>query len=400
MIKKCEILRHIGGNMRNVGVVVRGIRIPIIRQGAALEDIVIDSLLKAAKSENFTFKEKDILAITESILAKAQGNYVHVDQVAQDIESKFGSGATIGVVFPIFSRNRFSIILKGIAKGAGKVVLQLSYPNDEVGNPLVNPDEIYYKNVNPFTDTFTEEQFRETFGYENTLNPFTQIDIVEYYKEINPNIEIILANNPTEILKHTDHVLVADIHTRVRDKELIQAAGGKKVFTLSDVLSAPIDDSGFNADYGLLGSNASTDDVLKLFPRDGQIFVDNVQKKLLEITGKNIEVMIYGDGAFKDPVAGIWELADPVVSPAYTSGLEGTPSEYKLKYLADSLGLEDTAIVEKIKERKATQKEALGTTPRRITDLVGSLADLTSGSGDRGTPVVYVQGYFDNYSDE
>ena len=386
--------------MRNVGVVVRGIRIPIIRRGAALDDIVIESLLAAAKSENFTFKDRDILAITESVLAKSQGNYVHVDQVACDIRNKFGEEATIGVVFPIFSRNRFSIILKGIAKGAKKIVLQLSYPHDEVGNPLVNPDEIYYKNVNPFSDLFTEEQFRETFGYESTVNPFTGVDIIEYYKEINPNIKIIFSNIPTEILKHTENVLVADIHTRVRDKELIEAAGGKKVFTLSDVLSTPVDDSGFNEDYGLLGSNASTDDTLKLFPREGQCFVDKVQEKLLEITGKRIEVMIYGDGAFKDPVAGIWELADPVVSPAYTAGLEGTPSEYKLKYLADSLGLEDADIVKKIKERKATQKESLGTTPRRIPDLVGSLADLTSGSGDRGTPVVYVQGYFDNYSDD
>ena len=386
--------------MRNVGVVVRGIRIPIIRRGAALDDIVIESLLSAAKSENFTFKDRDILAITESVLAKSQGNYVHVDQVASDIRNKFGEEATIGVVFPIFSRNRFSIILKGIAKGAKKIVLQLSYPHDEVGNPLVNPDEIYYKNVNPYSDLFTEEQFRETFGYESTVNPFTQVDIIEYYKEINPNIEIIFSNIPTEILNYTENVLVADIHTRVRDKELIEAAGGKKVFTLSDVLSTPVDDSGFNEEYGLLGSNASTDDTLKLFPREGQCFVDKVQEKLLQITGKRIEVMIYGDGAFKDPVAGIWELADPVVSPAYTAGLEGTPSEYKLKYLADSLGLDDGDIVKKIKERKATQKESLGTTPRRIPDLVGSLADLTSGSGDRGTPVVYLQGYFDNYSDD
>ena len=386
--------------MRNVGVVARGIRIPIIRRGAALDDVVIESLLAAAKSENFTFKDRDILAITESVLAKAQGNYVHVDQVASDIRNKFGKEATLGVVFPIFSRNRFSIILKGIAKGAKKIVLQLSYPQDEVGNPLVDPAQIYYKNVNPFSDSFTEEQFRETFGYENTVNPFTGIDIIEYYKEINPNIEIVFSNNPADILNYTDHVLVADIHTRARDKELIEMAGGKKVFTLSDVCSAPVGDSGFNEEYGLLGSNASTDDSLKLFPREGQCFVDKVQEKLLQITGKRIEVMIYGDGAFKDPVAGIWELADPVVSPAYTAGLEGTPSEYKLKYLADSLGLNDAVIVKKIKERKATQKESLGTTPRRITDLVGSLADLTSGSGDRGTPVVYVQGYFDNYSDE
>jgi hypothetical protein len=320
--------------------------------------------------------------------------------VSEDIIGKFGEDATIGVVFPIFSRNRFSIILKGIAKGAKKIILQLSYPNDEVGNPIVDPTEIFLKNVNPFSDAFSEKEFREMFGYESTIHPFTQVDIIEYYKGINPNIEIIFANNPTEILKYTDNVLVADIHTRQRDKDLIVAAGGQKVFTLSDVLASPIGDSGFNEDYGLLGSNASTDDTLKLFPRDGQAFVERVQEKLFKMTGKRIEVMIYGDGAFKDPVAGIWELADPVVSPAYTSGLEGTPSEYKLKYLADSLGLEDADIVKKIKERKATQKEALGTTPRRIPDLVGSLADLTSGSGDRGTPVVFIQGYFDNYSDD
>jgi len=386
--------------MRNVGVVVRGIRIPIIRKGSALDDVVIHSLLEAARTDGIVFKDKDILAITESVLAKSQGNYVHVDQVASDVRSKFGEEATVGVVFPIFSRNRFSIILKGIARGAKKIILQLSYPHDEVGNPLVDPAEIYYKKVNPFSDAFTEEQFREKFGYENTVNPFTKVDIIEYYKEIHPNIEIIFSNNPTEILKYTDHVLVADIHTRERDKALIQEAGGKVVFTLSDVLSAPVGDSGYNEEYGLLGSNASTDDSLKLFPREGQTFVDIVQEKLYELTGKRIEVMIYGDGAFKDPVAGIWELADPVVSPAYTAGLDGTPHEYKLKYLADSLGLNDADIVKKIKERKATQKESLGTTPRRIPDLVGSLADLTSGSGDRGTPVVYIQGYFDNYSDE
>jgi F420-0:gamma-glutamyl ligase len=386
--------------MRNIGVVARGIRIPIIRRGDALDDIVIETLLKVAKTEDFNFKDRDILAITESVLAKSQGNYVHVDQVSSDIRDKYGEEATLGVVFPIFSRNRFSIILKGIAGGAKKIILQLSYPHDEVGNPLVDPAEIFYKSVNPFSDSFTEEQFREKFGYENTTNPFTKVDIIEYYKEINPNIEIIFSNSPTEILKYTDHVLVANIHTRQRDKELIERAGGKKVFTLCDILSAPVENSGYNEKYGLLGSNASTDDVLKLFPREGQSFVNRVQEKLLEITGKRIEVMIYGDGAFKDPVAGIWELADPVVSPAYTAGLEGTPSEYKLKYLADSLGLDDAGIVKKIKERNATQKESLGTTPRRIPDLVGSLADLTSGSGDRGTPVVYVQGYFDNYSDE
>ena len=386
--------------MRNVGVVTRGIRTPIVRQGDNLEEVVVESLLSAAKNENFTIRDRDIVAVTESVLAKSQGNYVHIDDVAKDIENKYGKNAKIGVVFPIFSRNRFSLILKGIAKGAGEIILQLSYPNDEVGNPIVDPNEIYEKKIDPFGAVFSEKEFRETFGYESTIHPFTKVDIIEYYKGLNENIQIIFANDPTEILKHTDQVIVADIHTRERDREVIIAAGGKKVYTLGDILSTGINGSGFNSDYGLLGSNASTDSVLKLFPRDGEIFVENVQKKLLEKTGKKLEVMVYGDGAFKDPVAGIWELADPVVAPAYTSGLEGTPSEYKLKYLADTLGLKDEEIVEKIKEKKASKEEALGTTPRRITDLVGSLADLTSGSGDRGTPVVFVQGYFDNYSDE
>ena len=386
--------------MRNVGVVARGIRIPIVRAGDNLEEIVVDCLLETAKSENFSFKDKDILAVTESVLAKTQGNYASIDDVARDIKNKFGENAKVGVVFPIFSRNRFSLILKGIAKGAKEVVLQLNYPNDEVGNPIVNPSEIYLKKINPFSHVFSEKEFREVFGYESTIHPFTGIDIIDYYKNLNKNIQIIFANDPTEILKHTKKVLIADIHTRERDRELIKNAGGETVHTLGDVLSTSIEGSGFNQEYGLLGSNASTDKKLKLFPRDGQAFVENVQKRLFEKTGKKLEVMIYGDGAFKDPVAGIWELADPVVSPAYTSGLEGTPSEYKLKFLADSLGLDDEDIVKKIKERKASKEEALGTTPRRITDLVGSLADLTSGSGDRGTPVVFVQGYFDNYSDE
>ena len=386
--------------MRNVGVVTRGIRIPIIRQGANLEDIVVKAVLAASESEGFAFRDKDIIAVTESIVAKAQGNYVTLDDVAMDVKNKYGEDAELGVVFPIFSRNRFSLILKGIARGAKKVYLQLSYPNDEVGNPLVDPMDIYRKNINPYTDVFTEDEFRKTFGSETTINPFTKIDIVNYYKELGDNIEIIFANRPTEILKYTNNVLVADIHTRHRSKELIKEAGGEKVFSLDDVMSSSIGGSGFNTDYGLLGSNASSDEVLKLFPRDCQAFVENIQEKISEKTGKHIEVMIYGDGAFKDPVAGIWELADPVVSPAYTSGLEGTPSEFKLKYLADSLGLKDDEIVSKIKGRNVTQEEALGTTPRQIPDLVGSLADLTSGSGDRGTPVVFIQGYFDNYSDE
>ncbi|MDR2967461.1 MAG: coenzyme F420-0:L-glutamate ligase [Methanobacteriaceae archaeon] len=386
--------------MRNVGVVTRGIRIPIIHQGDDLENIVVDSLIEASKTDNITFKDKDIIAVTESILAKSQGNYVSIDDIAQDIQNKFGKDAELGVVFPIFSRNRFSLILKGIAKGAKKVYLQMSYPNDEVGNPIIDPIEIHNKDINVFTTVFNEKEFRKEFGYDKTIHPFTNVDIIEHYKELGDNIEILFANNSKEILNHTKNVLVANIHPRFKDKEIIKKAGAKKIFTLCDILSSSIGGSGYNSDYGLLGSNASNEDVLKLFPRNGEIFVNNVQKKLLDKTGKHIEVMIYGDGAFKDPVAGIWELADPVVSPAYTKGLEGTPSEYKLKYLADSLNLEDHEIKEKIKEKKVSKQESLGTTPRRITDLVGSLADLTSGSGDRGTPVVHIQGYFDNYSDQ
>ncbi|MCL2865406.1 MAG: coenzyme F420-0:L-glutamate ligase [Lachnospiraceae bacterium] len=386
--------------MRNVGVVVRGIRLPIVRKGADLESIIVDSLIQASESEGFCFRDKDIVAVTESIVAKAQGNYINISDIAHDIVGKFGAEAEVGVVCPIFSRNRFSMILKGIALGAKKIYLQLNYPNDEVGNPIVAPSVVYQKKINPFSETFTEKEFRDTFGYESTIHPFTKIDIIEFYKSINDNIEIIFANNPCEILKYTKNVVVADIHTRNRSQAEVLEAGGEKVFTLSDIMTASVDGSGFNPDYGVLGSNASTDEVLKLFPRDGEYFVKNVQEKLKEKTGKDVEVMIYGDGAFKDPVAGIWELADPVVSPAYTAGLEGTPSEYKLKYLADSLKMKDEEIVEKIKEKKVSLKESLGTTPRRIRDLVGSLADLTSGSGDRGTPVVFVQGYFDNYSDD
>jgi len=386
--------------MRNVGVVTRGIRIPIIHQKDDLENIVVDSLIEASETDNITFKDKDIIAVTESVLAKSQGNYVSIDDIAQDIQNKFGKDAELGVVFPIFSRNRFSLILKGIAKGVKKVYLQLSYPNDEVGNPLVNPMEVYNKDINISETVFNEEEFRKEFGYDKTIHPFTNVDIIEHYKGLGDNIEILFANNSKEILNHTKNVLVANIHLRFKEKELLKKAGAKKIFTLCDILSSSIDGSGYNPDYGLLGSNASNEEVLKLFPRDGETFLNNVQKKLLDKTGKHIELMIYGDGAFKDPVAGIWELADPVVSPAYTKGLEGTPTEYKLKYLADSLELEDHEIKAKIKERKVSKQESLGTTPRRIPDLVGSLADLTSGSGDRGTPVVHIQGYFDNYSDQ
>jgi len=386
--------------MRNVGVVTRGIRIPIIHQEDDLENIVVDSLIEASETDNIIFKDNDIIAVTESVLAKSQGNYVSIGDIAQDIQNKFGKDAEIGVVFPIFSRNRFSLILKGIAKGVKKVYLQLSYPNDEVGNPIVNPMEVYDKNINTFETVFNEKEFRNEFGHDKTIHPFTNVDIIEHYKGLGDNIEILFANDSKEILNYTKNVLVANIHLRFKEKEIIENAGAEKIFTLCDILSSSINGSGYNSDYGLLGSNASNEEVLKLFPRDGETFVNNVQRKLLDKTGKHIELMIYGDGAFKDPVAGIWELADPVVSPAYTKGLEGTPSEYKLKYLADSLDLEDHEIKAKIKERKVSDHESLGTTPRRIPDLVGSLADLTSGSGDRGTPVVHIQGYFDNYSDQ
>jgi len=352
--------------MRNVGTVVRGIRAPIVKEGDDLERIVVDSVLKVAESDNIIFKDKDIVSITESLVARAQGNYVTIDHIAKDIQEKFNG--EVGVVFPIFSRNRFSLILKGIARGAKKVYLLLNTEIDEVGNPIVNP--------------------------------FTNIDIVKYYKELSNNIEIILSDDPTEILKYTKNVLVADIHKRKKTKEKIKNAGCNTIYSLDEIVNKSIDGSGYNEDYGLLGSNYSTDEQLKLFPRDGQIFVNKIRDELKNKTGKNIEVMIYGDGAFKDPVAGIWEFADPVVSPAYTEGLAGTPNELKLKFLADDKSLTKEELMRKIKEKDITAKEALGTTPRRLTDLIGSLCDLTSGSGDKGTPIILIQGYFDNYSAE
>jgi len=387
-------------DMRHVGVVTRGIRTPIVRRGDSLVDIVVNSIDEAAQAEGFTIQDHDIVAVTESVLAKSQGNFVTIHDVSADIEEKYGKDATLGVLFPILSRNRFSLILNGIARGVKKVIIQLSYPHDEVGNPVVNPLEIFAKGINTTTQVFNDTAFRETFGYESTIHPFTGVDIVNYYHSINDNIEIIFANDPKEILNYTDNVLIASIHTRERDKELIQAAGGKKVYTLADVLSDRTEERGFNAEFGVLGSNASTDEILKLFPRDSQDFVDAVQRLFFQRFGKQVEVMVFGDGAFKDPVAGIWELADPVVSPAYTPGLAGTPNEYKLKYLVDDSGLSDEEIRKKLTNRNIEQAATLGTTPRRIPDLVGSLADLTSGSGDKGTPVVYIQGYFDNYADE
>ena len=382
--------------IRTVGTVTRGIRAPIIRQGDKLDDIVTECVIKCAESENFSFFDRDIVGVTESLLARAQGNYVSLDAVGKDINNKFGD--EVGIVFPMLSRNRFSLILEGIARGVKKCYVQLNYPSDEVGNPIANLDKMYEKGINPYSDEFTEDEYRKIFTCEERKNPFTGVDILDYYKNLSDNIEIIFSNNPAAILKYTKNVLAADIHSRFRTKEIIKKAGAEKVYSLDEILNESIDGSGYNKEYGLLGSNYSTDEVLKLFPRDGQIFVNSIQQKLLEKTGKKIEVLIYGDGAFKDPTAGIWELADPVVSPAFTDGLSGVPNELKLKFLADSSNLSDEELIEKIRTKNISQKEALGTTPRKITDLIGSLCDLTSGSGDKGTPIVLIQGYFDNIS--
>jgi len=393
---------------RVVGTVVRGLRCPIINQGDSIEQIVVESVLKAAEVEGFAFHDKDIVTLTESIVARAQGNYATVDHIAADVKAKFGDD-TIGVIFPILSRNRFSICLSGIAKGAKKIVLMLSYPSDEVGNHLVDIDELDVKGINPWTDVLTEEQFRQHFGYNK--HTFTGVDYIEYYRSIieenGVECEIIFSNNPKTILDYTKSVLTCDIHTRTRTKKILNANGAEKVYNLDDILSAPVNGSGYNEQYGLLGSNKSTEDSIKLFPRDCQPIVDSIQAKLKEMTGKTIEVMVYGDGAFKDPVGKIWELADPVVSPAFTAGLNGTPNEVKLKYLADNnfanlRGEElQKAVANYINNKQEDlvgAMEAQGTTPRRLTDLIGSLSDLTSGSGDKGTPIVFIQGYFDNYT--
>ena len=397
---------------RTVGTVSRGLRAPIIREGDDLIDIVTQSVLNAARSpeDGFTVRDRDIVAMTEAIVARAQGNYASVDQIAADVRAKLGGG-TVGVVFPILSRNRFAICLRGIAKGCEKVILQLSYPSDEVGNHLISLDALDEKGVDPYRDVLTLEKYRELFGYEK--HPFTGVDYVEYYenliKEAGAQVEVIFANDPRAVLEYTKDVLTCDIHSRARSKRLLKAAGGNRVLGLDDILTASVDGSGWNEKYGLLGSNKATEDKVKLFPRDPQPLVDAIQKKLMEETGRHIEVMVYGDGAFKDPAGRIWELADPVVSPAYTAGLEGTPNELKLKYLADNdfghlsgEALRD-AIAEAIKKKDTDLKGQMvseGTTPRRLTDLIGSLCDLTSGSGDKGTPVVFIQGYFDNYTTE
>ncbi len=395
---------------RMVGTVSRGLRAPIIRSGDDLVEIVTHSVLEAAADDGFTLKDRDIVAMTEAIVARAQGNYASVNDIAQDVRAKLG-GETVGVIFPILSRNRFAICLRGIAKGAKKIVLMLSYPSDEVGNHLVSMDALDEKGVDPYRDVLTLEKYRELFGYEK--HPFTGVDYVAYYQELiqecGAQVEIVFANDPRAILSYTKNVLCCDIHTRARTKRLLKAAGGEKVFGLDEILNAPVNGSGYNEQYGLLGSNKSTEEQVKLFPRDCQSLVEAIQQKLLEKTGRHVEVMVYGDGAFKDPVGKIWELADPVVSPAYTAGLEGTPNELKLKYLADNdfAHLSGEALKEAIKERiykkdgdLVGQMVSEGTTPRRLTDLIGSLCDLTSGSGDKGTPIVYIQGYFDNYTTE
>ena len=396
---------------RMVGTVSMGIRAPIIRQGDNLVEIVTNSILEAMQSDGLTPRDRDVVAMTEAIVARAQGNYASVDNIAQDVRNKLG-GETVGVIFPILSRNRFAICLRGIAKGCKKVVLMLSYPSDEVGNHLIDWDMMDKHGVDPYKDVLTEESYRQMFGY--VKHPFTGVDYVEYYsqliRESGAEVEVIFANDPRAILRYTKNVLHCDIHTRARTKRLLKAAGGERVYGLDELMTAPINGSGCNEHFGLLGSNKSTEDAVKLFPRDCQQLVLDIQAKLLELTGKHIEVMVYGDGAFKDPVGKIWELADPVVSPAYTPGLEGTPNELKLKYLADNdfaelsgEALRD-AIKNKISEKDGSSlvgnMAAQGTTPRRLTDLIGSLCDLTSGSGDKGTPIVYIQGYFDNYTND
>ena len=391
-----------------IGTVSRGVRAPIIRSGDNLVQIVTNSILEAAKDDGFEIRDRDIIAMTEAIVARAQGNYASVDDIAEDVKSKLG-GETVGVIFPILSRNRFAICLRGIAKGAKKVVLMLSYPSDEVGNHLISLDALDEKGVDPYKDVLTLAKYRELFGYEK--HRFTGVDYVEYYEQLiresGAEAEVIFANNPKAILDYTKNVISCDIHTRARTKRILKAAGAERVFGLDEILTAPVNGSGYNEHYGLLGSNKATEDKVKLFPRDCQSLVEDIQAEMKKATGKTVEVMVYGDGAFKDPIGKIWELADPVVSPAYTSGLEGTPNELKLKYLADNefAALSGDALKEAIKA-KIVEKDAdlvgnmasEGTTPRRLTDLIGSLCDLTSGSGDKGTPIVFIQGYFDNYT--
>lgn len=394
---------------RKTGTISRGVRCPIIRQGDDMANIVVNSVVEAAEAEGFELRNRDVVAVTESVVARSQGNYASVDAIAEDVKNKLG-GETIGVIFPILSRNRFAICLRGIAKGAKKIVLMLNYPSDEVGNALVSLDQLDEAGINPYSDVLTEAKYRELFG-ENK-HPFTGVDYIRYYGDLirscGAEVEVILANDPRVILDYTDSVLNCDIHSRARTKRILKAAGAKRVVGLDEILTQPINGSGYNAKYGLLGSNKSTEDTVKLFPNECFDLVNDIQAQLLERTGKHIEVMVYGDGAFKDPVGKIWELADPVVSPAYTSGLEGTPNELKLKYLADNdfadlSGEELKSAIESAIRQKDNDlvgnMASQGTTPRRLTDLIGSLCDLTSGSGDKGTPIVLVQGYFDNLTD-
>ncbi|MBP3626449.1 MAG: coenzyme F420-0:L-glutamate ligase [Clostridia bacterium] len=394
---------------RKVGTVSRGIRCPIIREGDNLVEMTVNSVLEAAESEGFSLRDRDVIALTESIVARAQGNYAKVSDIAADVKEKLG-GETVGVIFPILSRNRFAICLRGIAKGAKKIVLMLSYPSDEVGNALLTYDQLDDKNINPYSDVLSLEKYRELFG-ENK-HEFTGVDYVEYYsniiKEEGAEVEVVFANQAKTILDYTDCVLTCDIHTRARTKRILKAAGAKVVCGLDDILNAPVNGSGYNSKYGLLGSNKSTEDTIKLFPNECQDLVEDIQSEILNRTGKHVEVMVYGDGAFKDPQGKIWELADPVVSPAHTAGLIGTPNELKLKYLADNdfKDLSGAELKEAISKSIKAKSENLvgnmasqGTTPRQLTDLIGSLCDLTSGSGDKGTPVILIQGYFDNFTD-
>lgn len=394
--------------MSTVGTISRGIKAPIIKFGDDLAEIVVKSVLDAAadKDTGFKIQDRDVIAVTEAVLARSQGNYATVQQIAKDVRAKMGEG-TIGLIFPILSRNRFSLLLRGIQEAADKLVIMLSYPSDEVGNHLMSVDELDRNKVNPYKDVFTEDKLYKKF--KDIRHPFTGIDYVKYYKEIcGDKATIILSNNPKTILKYTKKVINADIHTRKRTKRILEEAGAKKVLSLDDIMTSSVDGSGYNREYGLLGSNLSTTDTVKLFPRDCQDFVEKVQKMMFEKTKKQVEVMVYGDGAFKDPVGKIWELADPVVSPGYTDGLEGTPNELKLKYLADNQFADlkgdevKKQIIDAIKKKDKDLKANMasqGTTPRRLTDLLGSLSDLTSGSGDKGTPIVYIQNYFSNYAD-
>ena len=393
--------------MRYTGVTSRGIIMPIFRQGDDLVSLIRDNLIAAAENEGFQLQDRDVIGVTEAVVARTQGNYATVQQIAEDVRRKLG-GEDMGIIFPIMSRNRFAIMLRAISMACKKLYVQLSFPSDEVGNRLISDDEMDRKGINPYTDSFDERGFRAIFG-NNTVHPFTGIDYVNYYKSLGSNIEIVFSNDPRYILHYTKNVINCDIHTRVRTKRILKENGAERVFSLDDIMTEPVDSSGYNEKFGLLGANKATEEKVKLFPRDCQSFVDNLQKALYEATGKKLEVMIYGDGGFKDPVGGIWELADPVISPAFTDGLRGTPNELKMKYFADN-ELKDLsgqelmdAMREKIRAKDGDLKGAMnsqGTTPRQLTDLLGSLCDLTSGSGDRGTPVILIQNYFTNYATE